>query len=252
MSRIVADLSSNGILQVEKSPAENVYTVFNGRYTVPVAPGASVELTSASYILPQDGGDVAALSAAALLARYPMYSHIAYNFFLEAADIAEIDLAATGPSGEITRVQTGRGVGPGTLGSMPNHTAILAQNDGAAVGEPGCMVTDTIDITAATGGLGADDVMLWWHLVDFTSTEDVMSDFGATTGLNSPATTKIAEVDQEPALLTVYVSNDDGVTWTAVNPLEPTDLLVFDTDIRLAFVNTGTAKRYIAAYGVLF
>lgn len=251
--RVVADFSSLNILQVEKSPAEGALSPFNGRFTLPVPEGASVDVDSTTYILPQDGGDLAVDLAAALLARYPMYSNIAYNFLLEATDVADIDLTATGPTGEETRLQTGRSAGPAPTGNLPNMTAILAQNNLASVAKPGCLVTDTIDITAATAGVGADEVLVWWYIYEFSNTEDVASDYGLTNGQNTPGYKNIIETDQEPAALEVYVSNDDGVTWTGpIGRLEPTDLLVFDTDIRLAFLNTGTAKIYLAAYAVLF
>lgn len=252
--RVVADFSSRKILQVEKTPEVGVSKPFNGRFSLPVPDGASVDVDSTTYILPQDGGDLATDLAAALLARYPMYSNVAYNFFLEATDVADIDFAGTGPSGEISRFQTGRAVGPAPTGCLPNMTAILGQNGLATGGaRPGCLVTDTIDITAATLGAGADEVLVWWHIYSFDNTEDVASSYGATNGQNTPGYKMVTETDQEPAGLDVYVSNDDGVTWHGpIGRLEPTDLLVFDTSIRLAFLNTATNKVYLAAYAVLF
>jgi len=253
MSRIVVDLPTNDVLQVEKTPDEGVESIFNGRYSLPIPEGSAVEVNAASYVLPQDGGDLASECAAALLARYPMYAHIAFNYLLEAADVADLDLAALGPSGESARIQTGRGVGPGVFGQAPCSTAILPQNNvTAGPPRPGCVVTDTIDIGPVTGGAGADEFMVWWQLYEFDTDDDVRSNFGATLGQNDPAYRNIIETDQEPAGLTAYISNDDGVTWVAAARLEPTDLGVFDTAVRIAFVNTSTDKLYLAAYAILF
>jgi len=254
MSRIVADfVSPFPVLQVEKTPDEGELRPFNGRWALPIPPGSSVTVDASSYFLPQDSGSLPYLSAEALLARYPMYSHIAWNYLLESTDVADLDLTATGPSGEVTRCQTGRGTGPGVFGQSPNTTAILPQNAYAVPSpKPGCLVTDTIDITVPTSGAGADEFMAWWHLYEFNTTQDVMSDFGGTLGENTPATRNIIETDQEPADLAVFISHDDGVTWTPISRLEPTDLVTFNTLVRLAFVNTGTTKLYLAGYAVMF
>jgi len=251
--RVIADLSSFKILQVEKTPPEGEANPFNGRFAIPVPDGASVDVDSATYITPQDAGSLPAQMAAALLARYPMYSNIAYNFLLEDSDILDLDLTATGPTGFITRVATGRGVGPGPLGQAPNTTAILPRNNTTAPARPGCLVTDTIDITIPTGGAGADEFLIWWYLWDLTTSEDVASDFGIFAGTNNPATKSITEVDQEPASFEVWISHDDGVTWTQTSRLEPTDLITFNTLVRLAFINkNNTTPRYLAAYAVMF
>ncbi len=258
MSRIVADISTSTVLQVEKTPEVGEPRPFNGRFLLPVPDGASLDVTDASYILPQDGGDLATAAAAALLARYPMYTNIAYNFLLNAADVADLDMALAPSVGTIggvtvrTRAQTGRGAGPGPTGMCPTTTAILPNNPNVSPARPGMLVTDTIDITAATGGLGADEFLLWWQIYTFSTDEDIASDYGIYSGENTPATRSITEIDQEPAGFGVFLSNDDGVTWTAINRLEPTDLVVFDTSVRIAFVNTSSTKVYLGAFAVMF
>ena len=250
--RVVVDVATNKILQVEKSPPIGEANPFNGRYAVPIPDGASVDVDSSTYILPQDGGDLAAACAAALLARFPMYSHIVYNYLLEAADVAELDLTATGPTGEITRAVTGRGVAPGVFGQAPNSTAVSPVNNAAAPPRPGCLVTAMIDIGPMTGGAGADEFLAWWYFYDFSTGDDVVSSYGATVGQNDPATKSISEMDQEPTSLDAYISHDNGATWTAIGRLEPTDLVTFDTDVRLCFINNGSAPLYLAAYAILF
>lgn len=252
--RIVADIANHDVLQVEKTPPEGEANPFNGRFAIPVPGGSSVHVDGSSYVLPQDAGSLSALSAQALLARFPMYSHIVYNFLIEATDVADLDLTATGPTGEISRVQTGRGSGPDPTGMVPNGTLILPQN-GYAAGppKPGCLVTDVVDIGPMTGGAGADEFLVWWYMWRFDTTDDVASDYGATAGDNEPAYRNIIEMDQEPTGWNVYISHDNGANWTGpIGLLEPTDLITFDTQVRLAFLNRTQARRYLAAYAFMF
>lgn len=251
--RIVADLSSFDILQVEKTPEVGEQNPFNGRFGIPVPDGASVQVDGSSYVLPQNSGSLPYQMAQNLLARFPMYSHVVWNFLLEDTDIAALDLTATGPAGIITRAQTGRGIGPAPLGQAPNTTCILPINSTVAPPRPGCLVTDTIDIGPVTGGAGADEFLVWWYLWAFDTTQDVASDFGATAGANIPAYKNITEMDQEPAGFQVYISHDDGVTWTGpIGRQEPIDLITFDTLVRVAFVNLTGTRMYLAAYAVMF
>jgi hypothetical protein len=251
--RIVGDIVNYDVLQVEKTPDPKDASPFNGRFGIPVPGGASVHVDSDSYILPQDGGDLASQCAQALLAQFPMYSHIVYNFLLEGPDIADLDLAATGPGGEQTRVQTGRGIGPDPIGQVPNTTLIHPQHIVLGVPRPGCLVTDVVDIGPMTGGAGADEFLLWWYIWEFDTTEDVASDYGATAGANTPAYRNVFEVDQEPLGWEVWITHSNGASWTGpVGRIEPTDLIVFNTQVRLAFLNRTATKRYLAAYAFMF
>jgi hypothetical protein len=249
--RIVMDIASDKILQLEKTPEIGIPHTFNGRYSIPVPDGAAFSTDDLPPTpTPQD---IAALAAAGLLAQFPMYDNIAYNFLLDASDVADIDLAGTGPTGQITRVNIGRGVGPGPTGMFPNMATLPPQNSRVAPPRPGCMVTEVIDITVPTSGAGADEFLVWWHLYTFQTTDEVVSDFGIFSGANQPCEKSILEEDPEVGDLDVYISHDNGATWTGpIGRLEPTDLTVFDTDVRLAFLNTGTNRIYLAAYAILF
>lgn len=260
--RIVFDLGSltnapnASLLQVEKSPEVGEASPFNGRFCVPVPEGASFQTDELppAYTLQ----DVVDQLAGKLLAIYPMYSNILYNFLMSPTDIADLDLQASPPvsalggSPAFTRAQSGRGVGPLAVGTTPNMTAILGQNNQVAPPRPGMLITQPVDIGPLTGGAGADSFMVWWWLWAFDTDHDVISDFGGTAGSNDPAIKTITETDQEPAGFQVYISHNDGTNWTPVGRLEPVDLLSFNTDVRLAFVNTGLNRVYLAAYAVLF
>jgi hypothetical protein len=250
--RVVADLPTGDILQVEKDPDVGGSAPFNGRFAIPVPEGSSVDINSSSYVVPVDGGDVWSQSMAAFLAQYPMYQYVVFNPLLTATDMVDIDLAGVGPSGFTSRLKMGRAVGPAPTGQAPNTTAILPLNTRVGPSRPGLLVTDIIDIGPMTGGAGADEFFVWWKVYTFESTEDVMSDFGATSGLNEPAFRQIEEIDQEPAGLQVFITHDNGATWTQVNRLDPTDLFVFNTQVRLAFRNIGASTYYLAGYAILF
>lgn len=250
--RVIAELASNRLVRTQSDPPVGNGVTVNGQFVVPIPEGASVTLTPASYLTPQNAGSVPGQAAAALLARYPMYAHVAFNYLLEAGDVAALDLAATGPSGVISRAMTGRGAGVGT-GIAPNSTVILPQNNTTGgPARPGCLVTDTIDIGPATGGAGAEEVLLWWKVADFVTSEDTLHGYGPTVGLNIPVHRDLTETSQTPAGLTVSVSNDDGATWFTAPRLTPVNLGVFDTDVRVAFVNTSPNRVYLLAFAVLF
>ena len=252
--RVVTDLATGGILQVEKSPPVGEARAFNGRFAVPIPEGVPVDLTSASYVFPVDGGDVSSLAMASLLAQYPMYAHVVFNPLLTATDIADLDLAAVfTPTGDVTRAVVGRGAGPLPTGTSPNAVCVLNQNNRVAPSRPGCLISDTIDVGPATGGVGADEVMVWWVLYELSTSDDVTSDAGAGAGRNDPAIRYVAEADPEPSGFQVNVSNDDGVTYTVVSRMTPTNLGAFGTLLRIAFRNTSnTTKRYVGAYAILF
>lgn len=253
--RVVADIATAGILQVEKSPVVGDSRPFNGRFALPIPEMVAVDIDSTSYVLPVDGGDVFSQAMASLLVQYPMYENVVFNPLLTAADQADLDLTATFPgTPDVTRALVGRGAGPLPIGAVPDVTAcVLPQNDRVAPARPGILITDTIDITIPTGGLGADEFMMWWKLFDFDTGEDVTSDFGATAGQNDPAVRSILEVDQEPAGFAVHLSHDDGATYTQMDRLTPTDFGSYGTLLRVAFRNTSTTnRRYIAAFAILF
>lgn len=252
--RVVADLATANIIQVEKSPLVGEPRAFNGRFAVPIPEMVSVEVNATSYVLPVDGGDVTSEAMAQLLVEFPMYSNILFNPFLTAADVADLDLTATfTPTGDITRAIVGRGAGPLPTGCVPNMIGLLTENDRVVPSRPGVLITDTIDIGPSTGGLGTDEFMLWWKLYEVSTSADVASDYGATAGLDEPAVRSLVEVDPEPAGFEVWLSHDDGANYTQVSRLTPTDLVTFGTLLRVAFLNTSTTtRRFIASFAILY
>ena len=281
--RILVDLKTHlegtpSITQVEKVPPQGVAgrTPINGRYAIPIIRGIDFPVDETSYVLDGagnvDGGDVSSISYAHLLAIYPQYGNIYLNPLLTADHVDELDLEATfkevnlpppyGPSPPEepvyypVRMQTGRGPGAGE-GQMPTHTAVLAENETMLPPRPGMLITDNIDIGPYTLDehgvpVGADEFMVYWKLYGFQVSEDVASDYGATRGHNDPAIRYIEEVDQEPTDLHVFISIDDGANWCEVGLLEPIAFCDRSTQFRLAFMNRGSQKLYLATFAAMF
>lgn len=277
--RILADLRTHLtgnplITQVEKVPSRDELNAINGKYSIPIVNGADFPVDSDSYILDGsgeiDGGDVASISYAHLLAMYPMFGHIYFNPLLTPDHVDELDLTAQfkdvnlpppyGPSPpELptyfpTRAQTGREQGiPGMdSGQMPTHTAVLPVNSSMSPPRPGILITDEIDISAYTSGVGADEFMVYWYLYDFSVSQDVYSTWGATAGQNNPSIRSIIETEQEPDGFSVYLSPDNGANWCSVGLLEPVAFTSKTTSFRLAFKNESDSKIFIATFAVMF
>jgi hypothetical protein len=257
--RILADLASNDILQVEKTPPVGDPVPINGKYVVDVPEGAPVQVDANSYILNGgvvDAGSVVTHAFAGLLAQFPQYDNIVFNPLVIADDVNDLDLTASfmePPDTWATRAQVGRGSVDPQEGLAPNSTAILPVNTaGSGSNRPGMLITDTIDISAATSGAGAREFVVYWRLYSFTTSDDVMSDYGATAGLNDPAIRSISEADQEPTDFQVYLSLDDGAVYFPVGRLEPIAFCVPGTSLRLAFRNDSASKIYLGNYALLF
>lgn len=272
--QVVVNLASDQIVSTGFEPEVGGTTVVNGKYLFVTPPGVALTVDSSSYLIPQDSGSLPFLAAAELLVRFPMYDHVLYNYLLEDADVADIDVSSGAPqpaSGNVTpaspgwdvaglvggpngpRCQVGRGSGP-PLGLAPGSVAILSRNDNRTLGATyGSLVTDTEDLTPFNpGNPGTDDVMMWWEVARVSTSEDVVSGFGTTAGLNTPSLRNLEKIDQEPADFYCYVSVDDGLTWYEADYLQPLDLASSGTDLRIAFINAGTEKLYLLGFAMLF
>lgn len=259
--RVLVDLPTNEILQVERSPDIGDLSQINGKYPIE-APAGSIFVDSSSYVLPIDGGDFSSLAYQELLARYPMFSNIVFNPLLSASDVVDLDPSAVldnttnqvipAPyTGSFTpRYQSGRGAGPQT-GLAPGSTAILAPNEQTTPPRPGLLITDTIDISGLVPA-GATEFLVYWKVYKYSTSHDIKSDFGIFAGVNQAAVRTLEEIDQEASDFVVALSVDDGATFTPVGLLEPFDNCVPGTLLRLAFANTGPEKVYLGTYAVLF
>lgn len=262
--QVVANISSDAIINTISDPEIGDSTKVDGQYLIPMPPGVAVTIDDTST-----PASVAADAAAELLVRFPMYDHVVYNFFLDSADVAALDLtgavsqptggtvvAGTAPSmdpGPVPRCQVGRGAGPAPVGVAPNSVAIFRSNVAASTSTFGCIITDTEDLTPFNpGNPGADNVMVWWQLAEVSTTEDIGNGYNLTNDINIPASRYVQAVDQEPADFQVYISVDDGTSWHEASYLEPTDLVTAGASLRVAFVNEGGEKLHLLAFALLF
>ena len=263
--RLLVDLRSHVagaplITQVEKTPVPGDLTPINGKYVLPMVEDFTID--DASYILDGtgalDGLDVVSQSFAHLLAAYPMFEFIYFNPLLTADHITDLDLTSTFTdplTGDVypVRAQTGREpMLPYDAGQMPTHTALLPLNDTMTPTRPGLLISKEIDLSAYTGAAGADQFVLYWKLYDFDVQHDIASDYGITAGQNDPAVRHVLEANQEPSGFSVYISPDNGAHWCSVGLMEPVAFCQATTSIRVAFMNTGSTKKYLAAYAVMF
>jgi hypothetical protein len=156
-----------------------------------------------------------------------------------------------------SRFQTGRENGVADDGQMPTHTALYPLNAGVTPNRPGLIITEEIDIGPYTldcnlDPVGADQFMVYWKLYGFTVSEDIASDYGILSGVNTPALRTVAETDPEPANFSVFLTTDDGANWCEVGLLEPIAFCDKSTKIRLAFRNDGSSKVFLASFALLF
>ena len=258
--RILADIVSNEILQVEKNPPDGELVAHNGRYSLPVPEGVSVKVRPSSIVLPSnDPNSVVQQSYAGLLAQIPLFDNIVFNPLIEATDIDDIDPAGVLNEGMpatafASRNQLGRGTGgPLPAGTVPNSVALLPQNDTVAPSRPGVIVTNTIDIGPLTGGMGSADFAVYWYFYEFSTSVDTRATVGSFAGQNLPAIRNIVEVDQEPSDLEVFLSINDGANFFPVQRLILISFCTTGTQIKIAFKNTNpTTRKYLAGYALLF
>jgi len=259
--------SSGRIIKYDKTPDTSVQTTLNGHYVLEIPEGSSVVVDGASYIFPQNASSIGGKAAQDLLVRYPMYDHALYNFLLDNSDISSLDLGASVPhptsanttpalagglaAPTYSRCKTGRSSGPGPVGMAPNRTAILSRSFTKAIDVYGSVVSKNVDITSYNpANPGTDEVLVWWRISKFNTTQDVKTLYG--TGTDTPALNSIEEIAQEPFDFSVWVSNDNGVSWYETSYLEPVDLVSSGKDIRIAFVNQGDDPLYLLGYCILF
>jgi hypothetical protein len=254
LPNLPASETASVIIQVAPSPAVGVSTPINGKFVVDIPDGVyPPRVTEASRLIDTSSTDYITGEIYENLRRaFAGYPHVVYNPLLTSADVGLLDPTATfpfdpGPPAQSwsSRCQLGRAAAP--AGVAPNSVALLPENPYATPPRPGLLITDTIDIGPATGGIGANNFIVYWKVYTMTVTDDVMN-YGA--GTNTPAIKNLVEVQQD--LVGVFLSVNDGAGYTPVSRLSPCVTCDPGTLLRLAFVNHNPFKVYLTAYAVLF
>lgn len=247
--RILASLADDRILQVEKKPDLGRPVAINGKYSIDIPECSSVRVDEDSYVLNAgvvDSGSVVDQAIRNLTSLFPGTPNIVYNPLITASD-SDFDLSATfsdGTNSFLPRAQIGRPSGI-NAGLAPNSVAVLPANTKTTPERPGILITNTLDIS--TESTGSRNFRVWWKLYGFETSEDVGS-----SAENTAAIRSIIEEPPEPSGFEVWISSNNGASWVRAGYLDIVDTCVEGTDIRIAFVNRSTTKRYIAAFAVLF
>lgn len=257
--RIIGDISTQEIIQCGKVPEVGTETVINGKFVFDV-PFGSVPVTNTSYFSPYIGSVVEA-GFDNLLQAFNSYQNIEVNPLIDSSSLSGLDFTATldntgnylGPSFPILdmacRYQAGSSVAP--IGLVPNTTAILPLN--SIDNSPGLIITDTIDISS-TFPAGTVNFMLYWKLYRFSTSSEVRSNYGVTSGLNQAVEKKLIDIDPtDSGNFQVALSVDDGAFYT-VSPgnLRSFTVPVPGNQVRIAFINLGTNKLYLGNYALLY
>lgn len=142
---------------------------------------------------------------AALLASAPRYSFVYYD---DLVDATLWDLTD-----------------PDISGGVGDSTTFLSPQVGADLGQ---LQSVTIDISA-DGSF--DDFALYWDLYTISRTQ---------TG----QTSQVTYVEETPDLVDVFISNDDGASYTQASYLSSTLMIGSGNQLKVRFQNTSTTTRY--------
>jgi len=164
------------------------------------------DLSIDESVVPFDSDELRDQKFAALLALAPRYT----NIFFDELDTAGVwDLTD-----------------PDIMGGVGVYRAFLAAYDPVGA-QNGRLQTDTIDVSA--DGL-FEDFAVYWDLYTLTRT--------------GTRTSEVVYQRVEPDLVDVFVSNDDGATYTQVTHLTPELLAGSGNQLRVRFENSTPGQRY--------
>jgi hypothetical protein len=170
--RILADIASHDpsgvapggrIVRTDSTPGQGELTSVNGQFVFSVPEGVPLEVDSNSFWFPQsDPNSIPSLAATGLLTRYPNYDHVLFNFYLENSDVDSLDMSSglsfpsvantspVLPTSDVApsapRCQIGRGIGPGSVGMVPDGLSILPRSSRRASPVYGCAITKVVDL----------------------------------------------------------------------------------------------------------
>lgn len=263
--RVFVDQASGQIIQVSTEGLSGDTVPVNGQYALDLP--ATLNVDSSSYVTPVDGGDLSSLAFEQFRQEFVTFDNVVFNTFVSPSDINALDTSGTvdNTAGLLIstadfdnifefRGQIGRGTGPASVGLASGSVAMLPANlvYTFGVSKAGCLITDTIDISAQTGGLGADLFAVYWKVHKYTTSHDVRSSYGSTNGQNEAAVRSLLDIDQELSGLFVGISTDDGGSYVPVSRMKNYQALANSTTIRLCFLNTTSEKIYLNSYALLF
>jgi len=181
---------------------------------------------------------------------YAGYTGVVYNPLLSSADdIFDSTASFPDPNGALSE-RAIRGDSPNLFGVQALNDSPPNNLDAVGYSDPGMLITDEIDIGALTNGIGTQNVLVWWQAVTKDFTYDKSPIQGLREDVNDPA--RLIYTEADPSLLKVYISADNGGSYSELTNLYPHSFNVPETGIRLAFRNDGLQDVYILAYGIMY
>ena len=203
--------------KVIQRSSELTITDMNGKYLLDEPETTKVSLS------PNDIGTIQSDIQDSFLALYPDYTGITFKTLPVQSDF---DASAVFIS-SISRCQ---------LGSNPNHCAILPKNENTNA--YGVLITDTITTTSK------DKFLVYWKVATVS--------YGQEQSINANVPSTMTYQILDPSDIQVYISNDDGVSYTEANYLTPVSFPSASTTLRLAFVNNSLNKIHLLGYAILY
>jgi len=195
---------------------EDTITDMNGKFLLDEPSTTKISLADITII---DGNQPSIANA--FLDLYPDYTGCSFNALPLSTDFDTSASLITQPS----RCQIGLGY---------NTCAILPKNE--STNANGVLITDTIYLSSSS-----DKFLVYWKVatIDY-SVEETNNPSSVTYTLLSPSD------------IQVYITNDDGVTYTEADYLTPVSFASTASTVRLAFVNNSLNKIHLLGYAILY
>lgn len=210
---IIANYKDDKIIQ---RSTEDTITDMNGKFLLDEPATTKISLTDITSVSSNQP-----IIADAILDLYPDYTGCVFNALPLSTDFDTSASLITQPS----RCQIGLGY---------NTCAILPKNE--ATDANGVLITDTIYLSSSS-----DKFIVYWKVatIDYSIEE-----------VNSPSSVSYTLLS--PSDIEVYISNDDGVTYTQASYLTPVSYASTASTVRLAFVNNSLNKIHLLGYAILY
>ena len=244
---IIAERSTHRIIE----SALTLPVDMKGRYEIahPTTLGV-LSIEDGSYVYPRDNGSVISAIERAFLSTYAGYQGVIYNPLLDMTDdVFDASAIFPGQAGSFESRMV-KGDTPNVFGCSAHNEVGPSALDPTGYVAPGMMITTEYDIGALTGGLGALNFNVWWRAVTKTFTQDKSPIQGLNETANEP--TDLTYTEADPTLLKVYISNDNGGSYSELTNLSPYSFQNPAQGIRLAFKNETQEIVYLLAYGIMY
>lgn len=253
--RFYADLSGS-VIQETPPPSVGTFSSVNGKCFFDAPSGVAFDSSTVTTpkLTPTDGTDIPSLVFNAWKAANP-FSHLYFNPLMSLTDMTNLVGTSSIDAGGHTyapRYQSGRTAS----GFAPNSLAMLPVNP--VTSAPGCITTPIMDISG-TVPAGVSELLLYWDVTRFTTTNDVQN----YSGTNSPAIRQNISVNGnasytgDPLTMPtpayqVGIFDPTGAFIAWATPGIPVRLCNPLTQFIFGFVNYSPAKLFLLSFAFLY